>query len=147
MRRLPRLSGLLLGTMGPSQVQSSPFLPCSLSSLCLTRSRLLFLLSLPVLLQVLSLFPAAPCWLLPAQLLSLHYLQPPGLPPPFQQLVQVLLIKYNPGTGCMTLFQPDIRKTARLHSFPYGSRMSGTPPPPIVYPLAKSLYICPITYS
>lgn len=51
------------------------------------------------------------------------------VPPPIQQLVQVLLMRYNPGTGCMISFQPHIRKMARLHSFPYGSRVSGTPPP------------------
>lgn len=65
---------------------------CSVSSLCLTRSRLLFLLHL-MLLQELSLFPTTARWLL--LLLSLLPVAS-WAAPAFQQLVPVLLIRYNP---------------------------------------------------
>lgn len=93
---LSELSELLCGNCGTRQVQSSPFLLCNVSSSCLTRSRLLFLLPL-VLLQVLFLFPTTPCWMLPTELLLLSLLPMTSwAAPPFQHLVLVLLIRYNP---------------------------------------------------
>lgn len=131
LQGLPRLSGLLCGNHGsfPGAVKCLFFAtvchPCPLQGYSLASL-------IPDAVAYIVPLPSCSTWTAASSavvLLSVFYLWSPGLPPPFQQLVQVLLIRYNSGTGCMTSFHPDIRETARLHSFPYGSGVSETPPP------------------
>lgn len=122
LQGLPELIELLCGNCGTRQVQSSPFLLCSVSPSCLTRSSFCYPYCSCRCCPSCQLLRAGCCQLswcfCLSYLWSLGCPSLPGAGPSFADQIQP-----------MASFQPAIRKTAQLHSLPYGARLPGTPPP------------------